>query len=319
MKFNRNKAIIGFLKANEGQKFTSREIAAWLVKTYPEEVKRKAENSKCKSMLNVTDPAKIAQIIKGFFSAEMKREWYDDYIQKQEPNIKRIEERPRSYYYTKETDQAEIEDAGKEPNIKEKEIYLKLSEFLWNKLGIYNMIINEKCSSSRKGTNGNKWLYPDLVGMEYLTKDWEQSIKNCVQQSADKKAKLWSFEVKVKIHHSNVRKSFFQALSNSSWAHYGYLVAFSLVESKDSNTSRELEILSARHGIGFILLNINKSEKGRILIPAKERLEIDWNMANRLVKENSDFKHFIKEVTSFYKTGETKHSDWKIGSVQKTV
>ncbi len=34
-------------------------------------------------------------------------------------------------------------------------------------------------------------------------------------------------------------------------------------------------------------------------------------MANRLVKENPDFEHFIKEVTSFYKTGETKRSDWK--------
>lgn len=311
MKFNRNKAIIGFLKNNEGQKFTSREIAAWLVKTYPEEVKRKAENSKNKSILNVTDPAKIAQIIKGCFSAEMKKEWYDDYIQKQEPNIKRTEERPRRYYYIKETDQAEIEDAGKEPKIKEKEIYLKLSEFLWNKLGIYNMIINEKCSSNRKGTNGNKWLYPDLVGMEDLTKDWEQSIKNCVQQSADKKAKLWSFEVKVEINTTNVRQSFFQALSNSSWAHYGYLVASSLVEGK-GDTLRELEILAARHGIGFILLNVKEPVgKSQILIPAKERLEIDWDIADRLVKENKDFKSFIEEVTDFCITGKTKRAGWK--------
>ncbi|MFU7500631.1 MAG: hypothetical protein ACJBCI_02915 [Candidatus Tisiphia sp.] len=310
MQFNRNRAIISFLKANEGQKFTSREIAAWLVKTYPEEVKRKAENSKCKSILNVTDPAKIAQIIIVLFSGEMTKE-RNEAIQKQEPGIKITQECPRKYYFTKKTDQAEIEEAEKLSNIKEKEVYLKLSEFLWDELSIYNMTINDKLSSNRSGTNANKWLYPDLVGMEAMTKGWAEPIKDCVKQYADIKAKLWSFEVKVKINHSNVRESFFQALSNSSWAHYGYLVAFSLVESKDSNTSRELEILSARHGIGFILLNINESEKGRILIPAKERLEIDWNMANRLVKENSDFEHFIKEVTSFYKTGETKRSDWK--------
>lgn len=310
MQFNRNRAIISFLKANEGQKFTSREIAAWLVKTYPEEVKRKAENSKCKSILNVTDPAKIAQIIIVLFSGEMTKE-RNEAIQKQEPSIKITQECPRKYYFTKKTDQAEIEEAEKLSNIKEKEVYLKLSEFLWDELSIYNMTINDKFSSNRSGTNANKWLYPDLVGMEAMTKGWAEPIKDCVKQYADIKAKLWSFEVKVKINHSNVRESFFQALSNSSWAHYGYLVAFSLVESKDSNTSRELEILSARHGIGFILLNINESEKGRILIPAKERLEIDWNMANRLVKENSDFEHFIKEVTSFYKTGETKRSDWK--------
>jgi hypothetical protein len=310
MQFNRNRAIISFLKANEGQKFTSREIAAWLVKTYPEEVKRKAENSKCKSILNVTDPAKIAQIIIVLFSGEMTKE-RNEAIQKQEPGIKITQECPRKYYFTKKTDQAEIEEAEKLSNIKEKEVYLKLAEFLWDELSIYNMTINDKLSSNRSGTNANKWLYPDLVGMEAMTKGWAEPIKDCVKQYADIKAKLWSFEVKVKINHSNVRESFFQALSNSSWAHYGYLVAFSLVESKDSNTSRELEILSARHGMGFILLNINESEKGRILIPAKERLEIDWNMANRLVKENSDFEHFIKEVTSFYKTGETKRSDWK--------
>ncbi len=34
------------------------------------------------------------------------------------------------------------------------------------------------------------------------------------------------------INRSNLRESFFQALSNSSWAHYGYLVAADLIESR---------------------------------------------------------------------------------------
>ncbi|WP_250311066.1 hypothetical protein [Rickettsia endosymbiont of Oedothorax gibbosus] len=46
MEFNRNKAIIGFLKANEEQKFTPIQIAEWLVKTYPEEVKKKEVKTK---------------------------------------------------------------------------------------------------------------------------------------------------------------------------------------------------------------------------------------------------------------------------------
>ncbi|HJD56657.1 MAG TPA: hypothetical protein LFW12_00850, partial [Rickettsia endosymbiont of Sericostoma sp. HW-2014] len=197
----------------------------------------------------------------------------------------------------------------KEPNIKEKEIYPKLSDFLLQELGVHSKIINDKCSSNYKGTNGNKWLHPDLVGMEDLTKDWALAIKDCVQQFADKKAKLWSFEVKVVIDSTNVRQSFFQALSNSSWANYGYLVASSLVEGKGGSTLRELEILAARHGIGFILLNIkDQVEKGRILIPAKERLEIDWDMANRLVKENKGFESFIGEVRDFCMTGKTRLS-----------
>lgn len=125
MEFNRTKAITDFIKSNEGQKFTSKEIAEWLVKTYPEEVKKKAERSKSKALINVTDPTKIAEIIRGCFSAEMKKEWYEA-IQKKEPNFKKIEH-PRRYYYIKETDQVEIKIAEKEPNIKEKDIYLKLS------------------------------------------------------------------------------------------------------------------------------------------------------------------------------------------------
>lgn len=148
--------------------------------------------------------------------------------------------------------------------------------------------------------------------MKDLTKGWALTINNCVKQFADKKAKLWSFEVKVAIDTTNVRQSFFQALSNSSWAHYGYLVASSLVEGKGGDTLRELEILAARHGIGFILLNVKEPVgKSQILIPAKERLEIDWDMANRLVKENKDFKSFIGDVTDFCMTGKTKSPGWK--------
>ncbi|MCC8416510.1 MAG: hypothetical protein LN575_04035 [Rickettsia endosymbiont of Gnoriste bilineata] len=60
MEFNRNKAIIGFLKANEEQKFTPIQIAEWLVKTYPEEVKKKAERSKNETLNNINDPLKKA-------------------------------------------------------------------------------------------------------------------------------------------------------------------------------------------------------------------------------------------------------------------
>lgn len=307
MEFNRNKAIIGFLKANEEQKFTPIQIAKWLVKTYPEEVKKKEERSKNETLNNINDPLEKAEVMLEILSGEMHKNWFQG-IQNQEPNIKK-EDYPRRYYYTKETKQIEMEYTEKKPNIKEKEIYPKLLDFLLQEFGVHSKIINDKCSSNYKGTNGNKWLHPDLVGMEDLTKDWALAIKDCVQQFADKKAKLWSFEVKVVIDSANVRQSFFQALSNSSWANYGYLVASSLVEGKGGSTLRELEILAARHGIGFILLNIkDQVEKGRILIPAKERLEIDWDMANRLVKENKGFESFIGEVRDFCMTGKTRLS-----------
>ncbi|WP_425359977.1 MULTISPECIES: hypothetical protein [unclassified Candidatus Tisiphia] len=342
MEFNRNKAIIGFIKSKEGQELTADQIVDWLIEKYPEEIKKKAERSKNKSFVRAITEKQKNGIMRKILKGEMHKNWFKS-IQNQEPNIKK-EDYPLRYYYTivnsgevdsrsdgatpisnrralsddvpnfssidyKETKQVEREYTEKEPNIKEKEIYPKLSDFLLQELGVHSKIINDKCSSNYKGTNGNKWLHPDLVGMEDLTKDWALAIKDCVQQFADKKAKLWSFEVKVVINRANVRQYFFQALSNSSWVHYGYLVASSLVEGKGGSTLRELEILAARHGIGFILLNIkDQVEKGRILIPAKERLEIDWDMANRLVKENKGFESFIGEVRDFCMTGKTRLS-----------
>ena len=46
-----------------------------------------------------------------------------------------------------------------------------------------------------------------------------------MNQYSDKRTKLWSFEAKLLINRSNVRECFFQAVSNSSWANFGYLVA----------------------------------------------------------------------------------------------
>lgn len=166
-----------------------------------------------------------------------------------------------------------------------------------------------KRSSNKHGKNGNIWLYPDIVAMEDLTQYLDNDIKDCMKHHTDKKVKLWSFEVKLLINRSNIRESFFQAVSNSSWANYGYLIATDLEES----AKRELNILSSLHGIGLILFNPREDE-GNIIIPAQERKNIDWETANRITQENPDFKSFITEVTDFYKTGKTKLSDWDISN-----
>lgn len=99
-------------------------------------------------------------------------------------------------------------------------------------------------------------------------------------------------------------------MSNSSWANYGYLVAAQL---EGSDTKRELQILASLHGIGFILLDSKTPSESQMLIPARERTEIDWDAANRLIKQNRDFQNFIEEVTYFYQTGKIKPSDWDLG------
>jgi hypothetical protein len=313
MKLDLSKKIVEFLSQNQGQKFTAREIAEWVFRTYPEECAAKRERSKATTNTLEDDHALVQQII-AEIGARRQR------MQRRNPQLKTTEERPRKYYYTNQTDQAEIEEAESELPIagsverdatrySEHDLYPMLSSFLWAEYGIYSKRIDEKRSSNSRGANGNKWLYPDLVAMEDLTAEWDQRIKECVKQHADKKTKLWSFEVKLLINRSNVRQAFFQAVSNSSWANCGYLVA---LELEGSDTKRELQILSGLHGIGFILLDPKSPTESQVLIPAEEHPEIDWDTANRLIEENRDFKDFIEEVTSFYQTGKTKTSDWDV-------
>lgn len=191
--------------------------------------------------------------------------------------------------------------------MKEHDLYPILSEFLWSELELYSKRIDEKRSRNSRGAGGNKWLYPDLVGMENLSGEWHREIKDCVKQYADKKTKLWSFEVKILINRSNVREVFFQTVSNSSWANFGYLVAS---EIEGADTLKELRMLASLHGIGFIRLDAENPSESQIIIPAKERSEIDWNTANRLTEENKDFLDYIKLIRQFYQTGEIRQSDW---------
>ncbi|MDM7321750.1 MAG: HrgA protein, partial [Gammaproteobacteria bacterium] len=132
-------------------------------------------------------------------------------------------------------------------------------------------------------------------------------VRDCVLQYSDKRTKLWSFEVKRLIHRSNVREYFFQAVSNSSWANFGYLVA---AEISGFDTLKELRLLYAAHGIGLIKLDIDKPTDSQVLIPARERDKIDWGMVNRLAAENRDFLEYVKLVKQFYQTGEARPADW---------
>jgi uncharacterized protein len=143
--------------------------------------------------------------------------------------------------------------------------------------------------------------------MEDLGADWHREVRDCVNQYSDKRTKLWSFEAKLLINRSNVRECFFQAVSNSSWANFGYLVA---AEIEGQDTLKELRMLFGAHGIGLIKLDAENPAESQVLIPARERDEIDWDMANRLATENRDFLDFVKLVKQFYQTGEARLGDW---------
>lgn len=310
--------VTRFLKEHPEEKFTAREIASWVFETYPEACRAKKESS---DYLD-SDEQLMNQLVAEISSNRPA-------IQKKVPQIKTTEERPRKYYFTSKTDAEEVDEieqtglAGESSEnaannktgavlhkkLGEHHLYPMLSQYLWTEFGIYSRRIDEKRSANRRGPNGNKWLYPDLVGMEDLSADWHREVKDCVKQYSDKQTKLWSFEVKLLLNRSNVRECFFQAVSNSSWGNYGYLVA---AEVEGGETLKELRMLSAAQGIGLIRLDAENPAESQILVPARERIEIDWDTANRLATENKDFLNYIKLVRQFYQTGDPRPSDWDL-------
>jgi hypothetical protein len=307
MALNLANRVLEFLKDRAEQRFTAREIAKWIYEKYPEECKEKRERSTAQVIPLNTDAALIQQLVREIGSQRER-------IQVKYSQIKTTEGRPRQYYYSNLTDEAEVSSIYKdnmvsEPKVEyaESGLYPILSEFLWTDLGILSKRIDEKRSHNSFGPRGNRWLYPDVVGLEDLSKGWHKEIKDVVREISDQKTKCWSFEVKKIINRSNVRESYFQAVSNSSWANFGYLVAVEI-----QGAEKELRILSGVHGIGLIKLDLESPADSEIMIPARERINVDWNTANRLAEENSDFLEYIKLIRQFYQTGEHRTKDWDV-------
>lgn len=317
MSLNLANIVVKFLSENPNQKYTAREIAKWIFGNHPEDCRKKQKNSTATKTPLDSEKALIQQLVAEIGSQRPR-------LQKKHKNIKTTEGRPRKFYFTTSSDKAEIESTEKNSDnhsmndkstlIREHDLYPLLSSFLLSELNVLSKRIDEKRSKNSHGAGGNKWLYPDLVGLEVLSQDWNTEIKECVKQYADQKTKLWSFEVKLLINRSNVREVFFQAVSNSSWANIGYLVAN---EIEGTDTLKELRMLSSLHGIGFIKLDSENPSESQILIPADEKSTIDWDSANRLAEENKDFLEFIKLLRQFYQTGEIHYYNWDAKLVQE--
>lgn len=301
--------IIQTLRANPERKFTARELAQEFVVRYPEVLAEKRQNPRYD-----TEEKLIAQL-----AAEIGGE-RTQAAKKQCPNVStRDKPRPRLYYWQDnpapalpavpeepEPDEAAPEATKQVGELSELELYPLSIEFLHSELGLYCQRIDEKRSKNSHGNGGNHWLHPDIVALEPLDKGWDPVIKTCVRHGNDSSVRLWSFEVKKHLTKGNVRRYFFQAVSNSSWAHFGYLVITGLNPDVES----ELQMLSSLHGIGVLLLNTESLFDSQVLIPAKERPNVDWQSANRIAIENADFHHYIDQVGIYNQTGRLVDSAW---------
>ncbi|MDU9763495.1 HTH domain-containing protein [Helicobacter pylori] len=164
-------------------------------------------------------------------------------------------------------------------------------------------IRHEEC---KKGKGGEcKWNYPDIVGVYFPYNKYQQETLKFLHHTGQEKHKLFSFELKKELSFSNLKESYFQAVSNSTWANEGYLVVFEEIKDK---VLGELRRLNQSFGIGVIKLE-SEISNSKILLPAKEK-EIDIPTLNMLVKQSpKDFEPFIEKINKQIEAGFDKQID----------
>ena len=227
-----------------------------------------------------------------------------DFIRNGDSRVKRIKQENGSYayYLTKNEQDIGIEilsgstetTSVKLPKVKaksynERDLHRLLSSYLKN-TKIYSKTIFHEHSKNGKDNN-QIWTHPDMVGVKFLNLQTKVSQNFLKSINRVDTFKLSSYELKKEINSdTELKKAYFQAVSNSSWANYGYLVAFEFSDS----LSDEMERLNQSFGIGIIELNANPYQS-KILFPAVYK-DLDFKTIDKLCKINKEFEQFIEQT-----------------------
>ena len=192
---------------------------------------------------------------------------------------------------------------------KERDLHRLLSNYLSSQRNILSKTIFHE--TSKKSDQNQKWIHPDMVGVSFS--EFQDKATVVLMKAADIKqyVDLYSFELKCSIQNDHeLKEAFFQALSNSSWANYGYLVAF---EIKD-DLLEEMERLNRAFGIGIISLSPYSTDT-RILFAARKN-EVDYFTIDKLCRINEDFKRFMERTARVLNAHPEMLEDVKGGLVQ---
>lgn len=191
----------------------------------------------------------------------------------------------------------EKEIKNKEKGFCEGDLHPLLVNFVANdeRFNLYCKTINANTSkNTNKGLN--EWIHPDIVGIHFPFEDFDKNTLDLLQNLSNPSYKIYSFELKKFINNANLKECYFQAVSNSSWANEGYLVAYEIKD--DDEVQNELARLNASFGIGVIEL---KSDE--IKFEAKSK-ELDIDTLDMLIRKNKDFKEFITNVNKDIQTND---------------
>lgn len=220
------------------------------------------------------------------------------FIRQNDTRVKRVKgKRGYEYYLSKYEDELNLSNITDNNNSKQKiqksyqerDLHMLLSSYLKNENIFSRTIFHEKSSNSKD--EHQKWVHPDMVGINFL--NLKNQSTNALLKVVNKSDafKLYSYEIKKEIKSDyELKKCFFQAVSNSSWANHGFLVAFEISD----NLMDEMERLTQSFGIGVIELNANPF-RSRILFQPKFK-RLDFKTIDKLCEINKDFAKFINHT-----------------------
>lgn len=264
-----------------------------------------------KSMLTTTE---ILQHInkKGYYEFGAKQPTHVIYSEIRDlringdTRIKRIKFSGKNYkYYLSKFESAlnfdqvelEIVKTKSRNNFKERDLHILLSTYLKNSNTYCKTIFHEQSSNSRD--NHQKWVHPDIIGIQFtsLKSEINQIFLKAINRLES--FRLSSYEIKKEIVSDyDLKKHYFQAVSNSSWANYGYLVAFEI----NDTLLEEMERLNQSFGIGIIQLKSNPYES-KVLFHAKYK-DLDFKTMDKLCRINKEFENFIEQIELLLTAGE---------------
>lgn len=72
------------------------------------------------------------------------------------------------------------------------------------------------------------WTHPYIVGVHFPFKEYDDRTLKFIEALRESPYTISSFEMKKSVDTSHLREYYFQAISNSSWANEGYLIAESI-------------------------------------------------------------------------------------------
>ncbi|MCD6531649.1 hypothetical protein J7K99_04320 [bacterium] len=255
----------------------------------------------------------------------LNAELYQDIKDNPDTPFVKIDSKPKKFflkYLVSEGELRKIESKGagevaplKKTKYKERELHPFLAYFAHTFMGAYTKTILHEKSGRRKYT---QWLHPDMVGVHFPIEEWETEVIDFARETGSPAVTLYSFEIKKELGFSNLRESFFQTVSNSSWANEGYLVAADI--EQDPEFRAELKRLSDAFGIGIIKLDITDPDSSEIIFPARHKNQIDWDTLNKLARENPNAREFLRRITVDLATKEIRREKYdKVPDYEKLL